>query len=496
MDLEKLLEHLQSLSPDELLKALEGTLRAPEISAPPLGPPLNIPGIAWKDGAFHAMSVADVTALVIVARTNNRKLRVAGSQHSAEQAIFSPKLTDLRVVLDGDLRNVDLLAQDANSATVRVGGGCYLGKNPKDPASTWSNSLNAQLEALGVSLPILGGITHQSVSGFMQTCSSGGSLNYGFADAVVAIEWVDGTGQRQMFHQGSREFFAAGVAMGLFGVVTHVTLRCKPRYFVAGTETNHLLVDSYLARRSDGTYPLQAALSANDYMHLNWFPQAKVQRVIQWVGQRVDQMDPFKPYDSELRSKLMTVLAAVVLRIGDLLDHTPNLPGIEDIIGALLKPFVPVPQTKDFHDFWYHALPSDDEVDTVHLIPLKFTEFWIPVNQTGLVLDRLNAALEDQQMAGNFAVEFYGAKDSPFWLSPSNGGDVVCVDVFWWGHNFGRPEDFFAHYWNTLLDVPGTRFHWGKYLPTVGRTYANIPFGPNFIRKAYGSRAAGANSTA
>jgi hypothetical protein len=491
MQLEKLVERIDRITHEEILRTLGGTFPGKDRIQPARAVavqrrPVDVGNIAWLNGAYHAMSIADVQILVSAARETNRKLRVAGSQHSAHEAVFSPNEDDIRVVLDGKLRAVELISQDESGAVVRVGGGCYLGKNPSDPSATWANSLNAQLEALGVSLPSLGGITHQTVAGFMQTSSSGGSLNHGFADAVLAIEWVDGLSRVQTFEVGSPEFYAVGVALGLFGVITRVSLRCKPRYFVAGTEINYELKNSFLAKQ-DGRYPLEDALTQNDFMHLNWFPQRNVQRVMQWVGQKVDSMEPFKPYDSELRNEWMNLLAAVVLRIGNILDHTdPNNALVALLIGKLLQPFVPLDHNKDFHDFWYRALPSDDEVDVERLITIQFTEIWLPIPQLTTALDRLFHAIgNEQRMAGNFAVELYGAKVSPFWMSPSNGRDVVRVDVFWWGHNFGDPRHFFTYYWDTLLDLTGARLHWGKFLPAVGQKCGNVTFGADFIRNAY-----------
>lgn len=448
----------------------------------------DIGHIPFANGAYHATSVYDVQTLVAHARASNLKVRVAGSGHSAEPAIFSRNTDDLRVVLDGDLRSVQLISQNSAGALVRVGGGCYLGKNPADTSSTWANSLNAQLEALGVSLPILGGISHQSVAGFMQTSSSGGSTRFGFADAVVEIEIVDGSANVCCFKLGSDEFNAIGVGLGLFGVITHVTLFCQPRYFVEGTEANFVLKDSLLVKDASGHYLLESALATNDYMHLDWFPQKYVKRVTQWVGQRRDQMEPFKPYDSELRGTLMNRLAAVALRIGNLLQIGADIDAIQRVIGELLKKFVEVGPPKPFHDFWYRALPADDEVDTDGQIPIDFTEIWLPVSQLTTALDRLMAAIEpNQRMAGNFAVELYGAKSSPFWMSPANNrpDGVVRVDVFWWHKNLGSRQQFFTYYWNQLVDLDGARFHWGKFLPAVGQKYGNATFGPDFIRHAY-----------
>jgi len=184
----------------------------------------------------------------------------------------------------------------------------------------------------------------------------------------------------------------------------------------------------------------------------------------------------------------MNRLAAVALRIGNLLQGDPNNPVIEKLIGSILRPFVPLDPPKDFHDFWYRALPSDDEVDVDGAIPIQFTEIWLPVSQLTAALDRLTAAIcADQGMAGNFAVELYGAKDSPFWMSPANNrhDGVVRVDVFWWARNLGSRQRFFTHYWKQLLDLDGARLHWGKVLPAVGQKYGNAIFGPEFIKTAY-----------
>lgn len=451
----------------------------------------DLAGIPLQGGVYRAMSLEHVVALVKHARKSGRKLRVAGSGHSAKPAIFSADDEDIRVVLEGDLRSISL-SRTQKGAEVRVGGGCYLGRNPEDPASTWANSLNAQLEAWGLALPILGGITHQTIAGFMQTSSSGGSLKFGFADAVKEIGLVDGTGTPRTIPAGSDEFYAAGVGLGLFGVITHVTLICEPRYFVEGAETN-IQQNKSLLVKENGKYRLEEALANNDYLHLNWFAQKKVKRVMQWTGSRTDKMEPFKPYDSELRNEWMNRLAAIVLRIGNLLEiFDPNLPFNARLIGKLLEPFVPLDDPpKEFRDFWYRALPSDDAVDVDKAIPIQFTEIWLPVNQLTQTLDALIPAIDkEQRMAGNFAIELYGAKDSPFWMSPaySRKEGAVRVDVFWWARNLGSRERFFAYYWDLLLELKGARLHWGKYLPVVGKKYGSITFGPEFIRQAYSER--------
>ena len=83
---------------------------------------------------------------------------------------------------------------------IRVGGGCALGINPDDVVkgkhkSTMSNSFNYQIDSWGYALPDLGGITQQSVAGFMQTGSAGGSNQYTFSDAIQVIEFMNSKGE-------------------------------------------------------------------------------------------------------------------------------------------------------------------------------------------------------------------------------------------------------------------------------------------------------------
>jgi FAD/FMN-containing dehydrogenase len=49
---------------------------------------------------------------------------------------------------------------------------------------------------------------------------------------VEQIDLVNGQGEVVHLKKGTDELDAAGVSMGLFGIVTGVTLRVGPRYFV------------------------------------------------------------------------------------------------------------------------------------------------------------------------------------------------------------------------------------------------------------------------
>jgi D-arabinono-1,4-lactone oxidase len=395
------------------------------------------------------------------------------------------------MILSGELRRVQIMPlPGSDEAIVEAGGGCYLGRNPMDPDSTLDNSLNAQLDAQGYALPVLGGMSHQSVAGFLLSGSAGGSLRHGFADVVEEITLVDGLGRTHVLRRGEESFNAAAVSLGLFGVVIKVKLRVGKHYHVSGSERVVALEDSCLVPDSSGgsrRYEQLEAALGQDYFHLNWFPQKYVQRVMQWQGQRDMVGPPVQEYKHALSEPLLNHLAAAALFAANTaLAVDPESDSVHRLVGNLLSRFVEIGD-KPFKDIWHKTLPVDDQAMIDTLIKTDFTEIWIPVGQLDQAMDALHALYADsQEAAGNFACEIYGATASPYWLSPSHAGPVVRIDPYWWNHNpFGSPEKYFTLFWEQLLPIESARLHWGKFLPKPGQRLGSITFNREWIEAAY-----------
>lgn len=452
----------------------------------------GLESIPNQAGIFHPRSVAEVQTLINFAKLHHFQVRAIGSAHSPQPAIYNAKNThEIRIILDGDLRKIDSIEPDASKefATVTAGAGCNLGVNPADKTSTLQNSFDYQVDQAGYALPTLGGISHQTIAGFLQTSSSGGSAKHNIADVIEAIEWVDGNGVIHYAKKGSDEFNAAVVSMGLFGIITHVTFQLPKKYLVEGVETNYELKDSFLAKDTDGHYTkLHNALFVdNEYIHINWLPQKYVDRTMQWVGNtQPDITLPIKPYVHTLSSKLMSHLAMLAFRIGNLIDEFGHSEELVKLKADLLKLFCNPGDKQEFRDVWYKALPIDDQADVDGDIKTLFSEFWFPEDQIDTVMQRLEELFRDNpKAAGNFIVELYCAKQSPFWLSPSYGHNVFRVDLYWWNRNIGDSRKYFGIFWDKLLDVPGARLHWGKYLPIPGQQYGENSFAPQRLNQNY-----------
>ena len=186
------------------------------------------------DGYFHPASEAEVIALVNYARANARQIRVRGAAHSAALSIFTDPVdgkpinkTLEQVPPGGDNLNLaldQLMALswvDEATGVVEAEAGIHLGHDPNDPfgSSTLRNSFLHQIYLKGWAVDTLGGITHQTISGFTGTGSAGGSVMYGFNN-VIAFRVVDGLGAATWIEQGDPEFPAMLTSVGLLGIVS------------------------------------------------------------------------------------------------------------------------------------------------------------------------------------------------------------------------------------------------------------------------------------
>ncbi|WP_028660389.1 D-arabinono-1,4-lactone oxidase [Nocardioides insulae] len=247
-------------------------------STPPL--PLG------ADGCYHPAELTDVQALTTYATSTGRQLRVLGSGHSVPAAIGTPAPTGLNVRLDR------MTAVTMSSGGITAQAGCHLGPDPRDPASTVANSLLGQMTAAGLGLADTGGITHQTVGGFLSTGSSGGSLTHALESQIAAITLVDATGQVHHLTsdapsppRADNPFYAAGVSLGLLGVVTDVTFTRANAFQIIGQESVTTEADCAvdLFGPGAGDKPsLAGFLRSTDYTRLTWWPQREVGRVALW----------------------------------------------------------------------------------------------------------------------------------------------------------------------------------------------------------------------
>lgn len=473
--------------------------------------PAQSASLRGRDGFFHPASEEGLVALVRQCRREGRKLRVRGSAHSVSGAIYSDNAPrgrrkngqDFDVMLD----RYAGISFDDDRCQVTVQAGCHLGFDPRDPTGTsrWENSLLAQLERRGWALPDLGGVSHQTISGFLMTGSAGGTVTHAIEDAVVAWRFVDGCGRIHELRRGADpRFHALSSSLGLLGIVSTVTLQCLERYDILGQEDIAPADGGAFALFGDGADGLEAFFRRTEYSRLMWWPQQGVDRLVTWQARRMGPSD----YDeltgpqhglrpkrysalgdvgnayvahaanlaSQIAAGLIFDVVALCTRVAPWLAANRLTRGLgaaagrfltSTLLPALIRFFVPVGKAPQrFWDSWCHGLPLDNQMSE-RWLPTEFTELWLPLERSGEILRALREHYGRGGYAatGAFICEIYAARRTSGWFHPGYGRDSLRIDLFWFARNPGDPTvGWFRQFWE-LLRPFGYRLHWGKYLP-------------------------------
>ena len=280
-----------------------------------------------RDGFHHPASEADLVALVKAAHREGRNLRVRGAAHSTARAIHG----------DGDAVNVMLdryrgwQVRDRAQKLVEAQAGIHLGADPGDASgsATEERSLLGQLaEEHRWTLELTGGITHQTISGFTATGSSGGSLKYSANENLHAIRVIDGRGDVREFTRDDDDFYAMAPSMGLLGVVSTITLACTDLFAIEGDEAvaaaGSCGIDLFGA--GDARRPsLERFLRDTDFSRIEWWPQRGLDRVVVWRARRVQPNAAFSPMpyrrfagDAVASQQLIAALYAILGNLDDL----------------------------------------------------------------------------------------------------------------------------------------------------------------------------------
>lgn len=413
------------------------------------------------DGFHHPSSEAELAALVRTAHQQGRRVRVRGAAHSVGAAIYTdsadgpdrvhrqdaPANDDLDVMLD---RYRGCRVIDAREALVEVEAGIHIGADPFDPAgpAPIDHSLLHALDREGWMLSNTGGITHQTISGFIATGSAGGSVRYSANDNLHAFRLIDGRGDVHEFVRGrDPEFEAMCPNLGLLGIVSRITLKCRECFAIAGEEVAHpvatMPID--LLGQGDGRPSLEAFLRTTDFARIEWWPQRGLEHAVIWRARALAPGTPFTEArydrfagDDDAAQHLIAVLYSLLGNLGDITrakatleDNFDELARVFDTVARerdlgvggrlvakllarlaegsvdtaydVLAKFAPrieqaVPDLfpklagefitggpQEFTDWAWRALPMDNAVNDI-VIPTSFTEVWIPLPLTQRVM--------------------------------------------------------------------------------------------------------------
>lgn len=298
------------------------------------------------DGFFHPASEGEIVALVKAAHREGRQLRVRGAAHSVSHAIYTdpagpppdrvsvqspPAGPNMNLMLD---RYRGWRVLDEERKLVEADAGIHLGADPGDPTgtATLEHSLLWQLASeKGWALEDTGGITHQTVSGFTATGSSGGSVQFSANRNLWGFRLIDGRGE---VHEANRDdadpdlFFAMCPNLGLLGVVSKIVIQCTDTFNIRGEEAVTTVGTAPLdlfGSGDAGRPSLERFLRDTQFARVNWWPQRGADRLLTWQAERIPAEPGFepKPYtqfgdDPQAQQHMIGILYTIVGNLGDL----------------------------------------------------------------------------------------------------------------------------------------------------------------------------------
>ncbi len=168
----------------------------------------------YRPTLFYPKNTSEVQQIVQLARKFQRKVRAIGSLHS-----LNPCGICKDYVVSLERMNRILEIQDEQ---VTVEAGIII------------HDLCKNLEEYGFTLEVLGSIAEQTISGAISTGTRGqvpyaGSLG----SQVIGLEIVDGNGIVHNLERDSEELLCSVTSLGMMGIITKMTLQCKPLFLMA-----------------------------------------------------------------------------------------------------------------------------------------------------------------------------------------------------------------------------------------------------------------------
>ena len=285
-------------------------------------------------------TIAALQRVIAQAKARGCRVRVVGAQHSIEDAIYGTEIAQGRCVVvsmaafdcieivKDERRRANRSDARKRKTRVRIEAGVHFAEAPYvDPVPAPRAQLNRWLRANQLDLIHLGGIAQQTVVGFLATGSSGGSWSHSLHDTICAVELVDGEGQHRVISRGDEVFEAAGVSLGLLGIIISVTLELEEAFEVQGQETFTKLDRAASGCREDW---LTGFLEDHEYARLIWWPQinaAQFWRATRVIKRRDARANPYLPTGVEdLEKQVLTCVLYIMMGNIGTLEHLRAIP--------------------------------------------------------------------------------------------------------------------------------------------------------------------------
>ncbi|MCS7298094.1 MAG: D-arabinono-1,4-lactone oxidase [Bacteroidia bacterium] len=362
----------------------------------------------------------EIVRVIRQAIEEKKTVRVVGAAHS-----WTPLIETNHILLSLDrMQGLISLSPTQMTATLWAGTRLY-------------RALPALWKA-GFSLLNQGDIDRQSIAGAFSTGTHGTGREFGIlATQAIHYRFISGEGKiYDVYPELQPELFRAlQVSLGLFGVITQVTLQVTPRYYLR------------LIKRIE---PLEVALEQSEayleqYRHFEffWFPYSEVALVkLTEVSETPGQTSWWRRWAVD---KVWENGAFWV--INKLSQWAPQL-------SPTLCRFASRNMTAEIRvDKAYRIFASP------RWVRFREMEYSVPAAAGPEVLREIRRWIDQHSPAVSFPIEYRYVKGDEIPLSPAYGGDRVLIAV----HMYYRmPYERYFRGIESIFQAHEGRPHWGK----------------------------------
>lgn len=379
-------------------------------------------GVSAKPHAVAApQNEMDLAAAV---RSAEAPVRVPGSGHS-----FTPLCAS-----DGTL--IDLSAfSGLKSVSAQTGLATFRAATP-----LWATG--PALHPHGLALKNMGDIDRQTLAGVVSTGTHGTGRTLGsFSSDVAGFRVVLANGDvLNCSAKENADIFAAGrLALGLFGVLTEITMAVRQRYRL--TEDNFFLSSDELFHRLD------ELVAKNRHFEFFWFPYSDI--AVCKALNETDRPAP-EPHGAETMRRRGARYGGADHAFAGINAALPYLPFLLGPTHGLFSRMMPKAACARWS---YEIFPSAR--------PVRFNEmeYAVPIEHGAECLREIVAEIRTKRLNTGFPLEFRTVAADDVWLSPFYARDSATIAVHQY-HKvdtsalFAACEAIFRRY--------GGRPHWGK----------------------------------
>jgi L-gulono-1,4-lactone dehydrogenase len=366
-------------------------------------------------------SIEELSAAIVRAGVEDRRVRVAGSGHSFSDIA----LTDgLQLRLDRLTRILDI---DRSSGLVRVQAGITI------------RELSACLAEHGLALENLGDVDAQTIAGAIATATHGTGARLPNISAQVAeltLVLADGSLLRCAPETDAEVFRAARVSLGALGAIAEVALRCVPAFTLRGSDSPRPLAEA-LER-------FEELALANDHFEFFVFPHADT-ALTRTNNRTAEPPRPRGRASAYANDILLTNHAfGLFCRTGRKLPG--RIPQINRLVTRLASSSTRVDR-------------SDRIFASPRLVRFTEMEYALPRGATPEAVRRVMALVPARGFAVPFPIEVRTVAADDALLSTASGRESGFVAVHMYE---GMAYEPYFHAVEEIMDDLDGRPHWGK----------------------------------